>query len=51
MECYREVLAEGGEVVMELQRQIWGDVYGSLTDRFGTGWQVNISGVQDAEQA
>jgi len=28
---------------MPLDRQIWGDVYGSVTDRFGTSWQINIS--------
>ncbi|GAB2539325.1 VOC family protein [Brachybacterium huguangmaarense] len=39
-------LAEGGRVQMELQRQIWGDVYGSLTDRFGKGWMFNITGVE-----
>ena len=31
------------EVIMPLDRQIWGDVYGSVTDRFGTSWQINIS--------
>lgn len=36
-------LAEDGEVIMPLDRQIWGGVYGSLTDRFGTSWQINIS--------
>lgn len=44
-----ERLSEGGEVAMPLDRQIWGDVYGSVTDRFGTGWQINISvPVEDA---
>lgn len=38
-----EALAAGGEVVTPLDRQMWGDVYGALTDRFGIGWMVNIS--------
>lgn len=46
-----ERLADVGEVIMPLQTQIWGDVYGHLVDRFGTGWQVDITGVTDAETA
>jgi PhnB protein len=36
-------LAEGGSVDMALEKQAWGDEYGSLTDRFGIGWMVNIA--------
>lgn len=36
-------LSEGGEIAMPLEKQMWGDVYGSFTDRFGIVWQVNIS--------
>ncbi|WP_114853924.1 VOC family protein [Brachybacterium sp. YJGR34] len=39
-----EKLSEGGTIVMPLEKQMWGDVYGSITDRFGIVWQVNISG-------
>lgn len=35
-------LAEGGQVQMELQTAMWGDVFGSLTDRFGITWMVNL---------
>ncbi len=38
-----EALSEGGEVNMSLERQIWGDLYGDLRDRFGILWSVNIS--------
>lgn len=38
-----EKLSEGGTVAMPLEKQMWGDVYGSFTDRFGVVWQVNIS--------
>ncbi|MFV0458365.1 MAG: VOC family protein [Actinomycetales bacterium] len=41
---YWEELAEGGEVIMPLQRQMWGDDYGLLKDRFGILWHVNIAG-------
>jgi PhnB protein len=36
-------LAEGGTVSMPLERQMWGDEYGALTDRFGVPWMANIS--------
>lgn len=35
-------LAEGGSIDVPLERQMWGDVFGQLTDRFGIGWLVNI---------
>ncbi|GAA1281238.1 MULTISPECIES: VOC family protein [Brachybacterium] len=38
-----ERLSEGGSITMPLEKQMWGDVYGSFTDRFGIVWQVNIS--------
>ena len=37
-------LAEGGTVDVPLEKQMWGDVFGQLTDRFGIGWLVNIAG-------
>ena len=35
-------LAEGGTVDMPLEKQMWGDEFGMLTDRFGIHWMVNI---------
>ncbi|MEI2779215.1 MAG: VOC family protein [Tetrasphaera sp.] len=40
---YWEALSDGGNVVMPLERQMWGDDYGMLADRFGVLWHVNIS--------
>jgi PhnB protein len=37
-------LAEGGTVTMPLEKQMWGDVFGMCTDRFGVTWLVNIAG-------
>jgi len=37
-------LSEGGTVTTPLEKQMWGDEFGQLTDRFGIGWLVNISG-------
>ncbi|MDN5688888.1 MAG: VOC family protein [Brachybacterium sp.] len=38
-----EKLSEGGAITVPLEKQMWGDVYGAFTDRFGIVWQVNIS--------
>src|SRR5690606_13694721 len=42
-----EKLSGGGEITMPLEKQMWGDVYGAFTDRFGIVWQVNVSGSED----
>jgi PhnB protein len=39
-------LADGGRVTMPLERQMWGDEFGMVTDRFGVDWMVNIAGAQ-----
>ena len=36
-------LAAGGTVTMPLEKQMWGDLYGSCKDRFGIDWMVNIA--------
>jgi PhnB protein len=41
---YWEQLTDGAEVTMPLERQMWGDDYGQLTDKFGIQWMVNIAG-------
>lgn len=43
-----EKLSAGGSITMPLEKQMWGDVYGSFTDRFGIVWQVNISDPAEA---
>lgn len=35
-------LSEGGVVTVPLEKQMWGDEFGSLVDRFGVNWLVNI---------
>ncbi|MFJ6727805.1 MULTISPECIES: VOC family protein [unclassified Streptomyces] len=40
---YWERLSADGEVSVPLERQMWGDVFGMCTDRFGIPWMVNIS--------
>lgn len=36
-------LAEGGVVDVPMEKQMWGDEFGQLTDRFGVRWLVNAS--------
>ena len=40
---YWSKLAEGGQVSVPLEKQMWGDEFGMCTDRFGIGWMVNIA--------
>jgi PhnB protein len=39
---YWDKLSVGGEVAVPLEKQMWGDVFGMCTDRFGIPWMVNI---------
>jgi len=38
-----EKLSDGGTVAVPLEKQMWGDVFGMCTDRFGIPWMVNIT--------
>ncbi|WP_405595008.1 VOC family protein [Streptomyces sp. NBC_01410] len=40
---YWDKLSGGGTVSVPLEKQMWGDVFGMCTDRFGIIWLVNIS--------
>jgi PhnB protein len=40
---YWDKLSQGGTVTLPLEKQMWGDVFGQCTDRFGVPWMVNIS--------
>ncbi|MFD5270258.1 VOC family protein [Streptomyces sp. NPDC058335] len=40
---YWEKLSADGSVAVPLEKQMWGDVFGMCTDRFGIPWMVNIS--------
>ena len=37
-------LSDGGEVHMPLEKAPWGDSFGSVTDKYGVNWLVNIAG-------
>lgn len=38
-----DALAVGGTVGQALASQVWGDVYGYLTDKYGIVWMFNIA--------
>lgn len=44
MRGFWDKLAADGEVVVALEKQMWGDVYGQLVDKHGLTWHVNIAG-------
>ena len=37
-----EALAQGGKIEMPFEDQFWGATFGSLTDRYGIDWMVNV---------
>ncbi len=39
---YWDQLSAGGTVTVPLEKQMWGDEFGSCVDRFGVAWMVNI---------
>ncbi|WP_425245642.1 VOC family protein [Streptomyces sp. NEAU-NA10] len=39
---YWEKLSAGGSVSVPMEKQMWGDVFGMCTDRFGVPWMVDI---------
>jgi PhnB protein len=39
---YWKKLSDGGTVSVPLEKQMWGDEFGSCVDRFGIDWLVNI---------
>lgn len=38
-----DALSIGGEITMPLEKQVWGDIYGSMKDKYDVNWDVNIS--------
>lgn len=40
-------LSEGGEVTMPLEPTFWAKLYGTLTDRYGISWMVNLPLAED----
>lgn len=45
LRTYFDALAEGGKVGTPLEKQMWGDEYGDLVDKYGVSWMVNLGGL------
>ena len=43
LRTYFEQLADGGKIGTPLEKQMWGDEYGDLTDKYGINWMVNLN--------
>ena len=39
---YWDKLSEGGSVTMPFEKQMWGDLFGMCTDKFGVPWMVDV---------
>jgi PhnB protein len=38
-----EMLAEGGEIFMPLEKAFWGSIFGVVTDKYGIEWTLNCT--------
>ena len=45
---YWDKLLDGGQMTMPLEKAPWGDVFGMLTDKFGTSWMISIDGSSES---
>lgn len=43
-------LSDSGNVTMALEKQIWGDTFGMVVDKYGINWMVNIGAPTAAAQ-
>ncbi|GIF22569.1 PhnB protein [Actinoplanes tereljensis] len=44
LEAIWDKLAEGGEVHVPFEKQMWGDIFGQVKDKFGIQWMVDVLG-------
>lgn len=40
---YWDKLSSGGNVSVPFEKQMWGDIFGMCTDKFGVPWMVDIT--------
>jgi PhnB protein len=43
MRAIFDKLSQGGKVNSKLKKEFWGDTFGSLTDKYGVNWMMNIA--------
>jgi PhnB protein len=39
---YWDKLSDGGTVTMPFEKQMWGDLFGQCTDKYGVSWMVDV---------
>ncbi|GMK42596.1 VOC family protein [Paenibacillus sp. CCS19] len=39
-------LSEGGRIIMALEKQFWGTLFGRLEDKFGIKWQISTEALK-----
>ena len=39
---YWDKLSDGGTVTMPFEKQMWGDLFGQCTDKYGVAWMVDV---------
>jgi PhnB protein len=42
LRSYWDKLSDGGNVTMPFEKQMWGDLVGQCTDKFGVAWMVDV---------
>lgn len=40
---YFNKLSEGGNVIVPMSKQVWGDMFGMFADKYGIRWMVNVN--------
>ncbi len=48
LRSYWDALVSSGTITQPLEVAPWGDAFGSVTDKFGVSWMVNISPTKEA---
>ncbi|AEV83969.1 Protein phnB [Actinoplanes sp. SE50] len=43
LRAFWDKLADGATISLPLEKQMWGDEFGQLVDRYGVPWMVNIT--------
>jgi len=46
-----DMLADGGNVTMPLDKTFWAEAFGMLTDKFGINWMVNCDQPQETDRS
>ncbi|MEA4943997.1 MAG: VOC family protein [Propionicimonas sp.] len=51
MQGWFEALAVDGSIGMPLEKQVWGDLYGLVKDKYGIEWMFNVGAAEGTQQS